>query len=92
MKRADESEQHQKTCVNFQVEDPEVLLLFLIEFFANQPVHLNIELSSILLFIIYRWAIAAKEISDLWMEYEENSSLEAKVVKDFDKVLYVTKV
>ncbi|WMV36433.1 hypothetical protein MTR67_029818 [Solanum verrucosum] len=28
----------------------------------------------------------AKEISDLWMEYEENSSLEAKVVKDFDKV------
>lgn len=26
------------------------------------------------------------------MEYEENSSLEAKVVKDFDKVLYVTKV
>ncbi|KAI3444079.1 hypothetical protein Pfo_000744 [Paulownia fortunei] len=28
----------------------------------------------------------AKEISDLWMEYEENSSMEAKVVKDFDKV------
>ncbi|CAA0826894.1 Metal-dependent phosphohydrolase [Striga hermonthica] len=28
----------------------------------------------------------AKEISDLWMEYEENSSLEAKLVKDFDKV------
>lgn len=28
----------------------------------------------------------AKEISDLWMEYEENTSLEAKVVKDFDKV------
>ncbi|XP_073018331.1 uncharacterized protein [Primulina eburnea] len=28
----------------------------------------------------------AKEIGDLWMEYEENSSLEAKVVKDFDKV------
>jgi len=23
---------------------------------------------------------------DLWMEYEENSSLEAKIVKDFDKV------
>lgn len=31
--------------------------------------------------------LAAKEISDLWMEYEENISLEAKVVKDFDKVL-----
>ncbi|KAK6944293.1 HD domain, partial [Dillenia turbinata] len=29
---------------------------------------------------------AAKEIADLWMEYEENSSPEAKVVKDFDKV------
>ena len=29
---------------------------------------------------------AAKEIRELWMEYEENSSLEAKVVKDFDKV------
>ncbi|KAI0497014.1 hypothetical protein KFK09_023342 [Dendrobium nobile] len=28
----------------------------------------------------------AKEMLDLWMEYEENSSLEAKVVKDFDKV------
>lgn len=28
----------------------------------------------------------AKEIRDLWMEYEENSSLEANIVKDFDKV------
>ncbi|KAF3452886.1 hypothetical protein FNV43_RR03319 [Rhamnella rubrinervis] len=28
----------------------------------------------------------AKEIGDLWMEYEENSSPEAKIVKDFDKV------
>ncbi|KAL3535258.1 hypothetical protein ACH5RR_003719 [Cinchona calisaya] len=28
----------------------------------------------------------AKEIADLWTEYEENTSLEAKVVKDFDKV------
>ncbi|KAL6520680.1 hypothetical protein OROMI_032240 [Orobanche minor] len=28
----------------------------------------------------------AKEISDLWMEYEENSSMEAKLVKDFDKL------
>ncbi|XP_057966862.1 uncharacterized protein LOC131157036 [Malania oleifera] len=28
----------------------------------------------------------AKEINELWMEYEENSSPEAKVVKDFDKV------
>lgn len=30
--------------------------------------------------------IAAKEIAELWREYEENSSPEAKVVKDFDKV------
>ncbi|GMN62773.1 hypothetical protein TIFTF001_031853 [Ficus carica] len=29
---------------------------------------------------------SAKEIGELWMEYEENSSPEAKVVKDFDKV------
>ncbi|XP_057787796.1 5'-deoxynucleotidase hdd1 isoform X2 [Salvia miltiorrhiza] len=28
----------------------------------------------------------AQEIKELWMEYEENSSMEAKVVKDFDKV------
>ncbi|XP_022756520.1 HD domain-containing protein 2-like isoform X2 [Durio zibethinus] len=28
----------------------------------------------------------AKEIGELWMEYEENSSSEAKIVKDFDKV------
>ncbi|XP_002534456.3 5'-deoxynucleotidase HDDC2 isoform X1 [Ricinus communis] len=30
--------------------------------------------------------LRAKEISQLWMEYEENSSPEAKIVKDFDKV------
>ncbi|KAK9078856.1 hypothetical protein SSX86_002914 [Deinandra increscens subsp. villosa] len=28
----------------------------------------------------------AEEIHDLWMEYEENSTTEAKVVKDFDKI------
>ncbi|GER52658.1 metal-dependent phosphohydrolase HD domain-containing protein [Striga asiatica] len=28
----------------------------------------------------------AEEIRDLWMEYEDNSSMEAKLVKDFDKV------
>ncbi|CAI9782210.1 unnamed protein product [Fraxinus pennsylvanica] len=28
----------------------------------------------------------AKEIDDLWMEYEENSTPEAKIVKDFDKI------
>ncbi|XP_010278007.1 PREDICTED: HD domain-containing protein 2-like [Nelumbo nucifera] len=28
----------------------------------------------------------ANEIRELWMEYEENSSPEAKIVKDFDKV------
>lgn len=30
--------------------------------------------------------IAAKEIAELWKEYEENSTAEAKIVKDFDKV------
>lgn len=30
--------------------------------------------------------IAAKEIAELWREYEANSSPEAKVVKDFDKL------
>ncbi|KAH0453736.1 hypothetical protein IEQ34_018060 [Dendrobium chrysotoxum] len=36
----------------------------------------------------WRWWLMAraKEMLELWMEYEENSSLEAKVVKDFDKV------
>ncbi|XP_058067823.1 uncharacterized protein LOC131217092 isoform X2 [Magnolia sinica] len=33
----------------------------------------------------------AKEISELWMEYEENSSPEAKVVKDFDKLKQIEK-
>uniref|UniRef100_A0A0E0CGM2 5'-deoxynucleotidase n=1 Tax=Oryza meridionalis TaxID=40149 RepID=A0A0E0CGM2_9ORYZ len=28
----------------------------------------------------------AEEIRELWMEYEQNATLEAKVVKDFDKV------
>ncbi|XP_024980371.1 HD domain-containing protein 2 isoform X1 [Cynara cardunculus var. scolymus] len=28
----------------------------------------------------------AEEIYELWMEYEENSTTEAKVVKDFDKI------
>ncbi|KAL4298128.1 hypothetical protein GQ457_12G024950 [Hibiscus cannabinus] len=28
----------------------------------------------------------AKEVAELWMEYEGNSSSEAKIVKDFDKV------
>lgn len=28
----------------------------------------------------------AEEIYELWMEYEENSTNEAKVVKDFDKI------
>lgn len=32
---------------------------------------------------------AVQEIKELWMEYEANSSVEAKVVKDFDKVIYV---
>jgi 5'-deoxynucleotidase YfbR-like HD superfamily hydrolase len=32
--------------------------------------------------------LAAQEIRELWMEYEENASLEAKVVKDFDKVQF----
>ncbi|XP_012071598.1 5'-deoxynucleotidase HDDC2 isoform X2 [Jatropha curcas] len=30
--------------------------------------------------------LRAQEICQLWMEYEENSSPEAKIVKDFDKV------
>lgn len=30
--------------------------------------------------------VTAEEIGQLWTEYEENLSLEAKVVKDFDKV------
>ena len=29
---------------------------------------------------------AAEEIKELWEEYENNSSIEANLVKDFDKV------
>ncbi|CAK7338107.1 unnamed protein product [Dovyalis caffra] len=32
----------------------------------------------------------AKEMSELWNEYEDNSTLEAKIVKDFDKKKQVT--
>lgn len=32
---------------------------------------------------------AAKEIKELWEEYENNSSPEAKLVKDFNKVSIV---
>lgn len=35
---------------------------------------------------VFDMKIAAKEIGELWMEYEENSTAEAKIVKDFDKV------
>jgi hypothetical protein len=31
-------------------------------------------------------SFSADEIRELWMEYEDNATLEAKVVKDFDKV------
>jgi hypothetical protein len=37
------------------------------------------------LFFIF-WVFVADEIQELWSEYENNSSLEANVVKDFDKV------
>lgn len=30
--------------------------------------------------------IPAEEIKELWQEYENNASLEANLVKDFDKV------
>jgi 5'-deoxynucleotidase YfbR-like HD superfamily hydrolase len=36
--------------------------------------------------LISYFKIAAQEISELWLEYEENSSPEAKIVKDLDKV------
>lgn len=32
---------------------------------------------------------AAEEIQELWVEYENNASLEANLVKDFDKVCYM---
>ena len=35
---------------------------------------------------------SAQEIRELWMEYENNASLEAKVVKDFDKVQFIHQV
>ena len=38
------------------------------------------------LYCYTKMQMLAKEIGELWMEYEENSSPEAKIVKDFDKV------
>lgn len=37
-------------------------------------------------FILYFMLTAAEEIKELWEEYENNSSIEANLVKDFDKV------
>lgn len=45
--------------------------------------HLIIFLSS---FGIFLKIFSAEEIKELWAEYENNSSLEANLVKDFDKV------
>lgn len=33
--------------------------------------------------------ITAEEIQELWREYEDNASLEANLVKDFDKVMFI---
>ena len=35
------------------------------------------------------YCLAAEEIKELWEEYENNSSLEANLVKDFDKVCII---
>lgn len=38
------------------------------------------------LVVLFMFQISAKEIGELWLEYEGNSSPEAKIVKDLDKV------
>lgn len=49
------------------------------------PSYLNID-SIKLSFYFYFVLAAAEEIKELWEEYENNSSIEANLVKDFDKV------
>lgn len=34
----------------------------------------------------FHYFLSADEIKELWAEYENNSSIEASIVKDFDKV------
>lgn len=46
--------------------------------------------NSVFLFLFLMGLVtAAKEIKELWEEYENNSSPEAKLVKDFNKVSIV---
>ena len=56
--------------------------------------HLLSQLSIILISFNFElcvndFLIAAEEIKELWAEYENNASLEANLVKDFDKVCII---
>lgn len=53
------------------------LLLFL---------YLKLLNTNLILVGLHTYHISAKEVGELWMEYEGNSSPEAKIVKDLDKV------
>lgn len=72
-RKAEERGKHWITCADYLVENHKVSLVFLFWPEYLWLLHLPV-------------ATAAKEINELWMEYEANLSPEAKVVKDFDKV------
>ena len=44
-------------------------------------------MSASLLQVLRLILFAAEEVKSLWLEYENNASLEASLVKDFDKVI-----
>lgn len=48
--------------------------------------HVDNSNTKILTICLYYFCFAADEIKELWEEYENNSSIEANLVKDFDKV------
>lgn len=68
-------------CVKFLVVDQLVGVHFYVNVRScRQFQHQNTNYFPIL------FCFAADEIKELWEEYENNSSIEANLVKDFDKV------
>ena len=87
-RKTEEKAKHLSTCANSWVEATEVCFSSIVEipyvssFDLLMLICITLIITSKNVYIV----IAAKEIAELWREYEENSSPEAKVVKDFDKV------
>lgn len=64
--------------IGFKLVHPRIVLLLFL--------YLKSVIISHILVALFAFRISAEEIGELWMEYEGNSSPEAKIVKDLDKV------